>query len=337
MLAAAAAVVLAELAVRVVAPYLPEPERYGDTTTQAKAAQLQRIADGAAPGPCSRVVVAGNSMARDAFDPAVAAADPAFVGSYNASLDAASPDLLDRWLVEQVVPATDPSLVVVAIASLDLNARSKGAASALEAYETAPATADGPLGRLGAFADRTSALVRHRRELTDPTTWGPTLDRLRAGTPAPRTDAGGVPGLVGPTGEGRSRRQGRYTPGNAVTRTFTTQQLLNDFTLDETSASSLRRLVDDLRAAGTSVVLAALPVTDEYASFHPSGTEDMDRYLATLRDVAVDRAVPLLDLHADAPPEEFADTHHLNGAGADRFSRLLPSRLRDLDPRLLRC
>ncbi len=328
LLAALAVVVAAEAGARVAAPLLPDPHLYGDSTTAAKVLQLDRLEG------CTDLVVAGNSMARDAFDPGVL--DGAT--GYNAALDAASPALLDRWLTEEVLPRTHPAVVLVAVASLDLNTNSRAGAAARQAYDDAPATAGGFLGRLGALATRSSALVAHRRELTDPAQWGPALDHLRAGTRPSHLGPEGIEGLIGPQGQGLADQDLTYEPPpGPVLRRFVTEQLLNDFRIGDESVAALRRLVRDLRAQGTTVVLAALPVTADYVALHPGGAADFDAYRRTLASVAADEGLPLIDLHADAPVAEFADTHHLNRAGSVRFTRSLPDRLRAAGAPLRSC
>ena len=117
--AAVLVLVLAEFGARTLGPYLPAPDLYADQTTAVKVRQLDRLHDRAR---CATVVIAGNSMARDDLVPsAMGDGFDEGVAVYNASLDAASPTLLDRWIPDEVVPAADPDLIVIGLSSFDLS------------------------------------------------------------------------------------------------------------------------------------------------------------------------------------------------------------------------
>jgi hypothetical protein len=315
--------VVAEGAARLLGPYLPEPLVYGDEATQVKVEQLDAL------GPaCVDVVVAGNSMGRDAFDPQqFTAADPEHRRAYNASLDAASPELLERWVLEEVVPRLHPSTVVIPVASLDLNAHSNATTSALAAYDAAPATKPGWFTPVERRVVELSSLVGYRTELRDPQTVVDAVGRWRAGTPAERLSVAGIAGVLGAEGQGLSRRPLRYR-GDAGTKAFTKQQLLADYTIDGQQEEAISRLVGALQQQGIAPVLAVLPVTEDYIGLHPRGRADFDAFLREVQSLSSRDGVPLLDLHdAQAGSEAFADTHHLNEAGATWFSSTLPTKL----------
>lgn len=320
--AAAAVVLLAEGGARVLSPYLTEPARYGDDATAVKVAQMDARGD-----TCTDVVLAGNSMGRDAFDPAAfEAADPAHRRAYNASLDAASPELLESWVADEAVARLRPATVVLTLASLDVNASGPATRAALEAYEGAEQTRPDLIGRLGVAAGSVSDLIAYRTELRDPAELRSAIDRLREGTPAPRPSTAGIDRVLGADGEGLSRRSLQYR-GEPGAKLFTRQQLLAGWSLDHDQVDAATALIDDLRAQGIDVVLVVLPVTDDYVAQHPNGVADFATFLAAAEGIAGDTGAPLIDLHDAAPVERFADTHHLNGAGTSWFSAELAARL----------
>jgi hypothetical protein len=327
-------IVLAEVGVRLLAPYLPEPKLYGDDSTAVKAAQLERVGD---TDRCATVVVAGNSMARDDFVPSSMAPglDDGVV-VYNAALDAASPDLLARWLPDHVLPSTDPDLVVIGLSSFDLNDEARISRSALDSFSAAPLSRDDPFGDLQQPLVRHVALFRHRRELRDPVTVWSSLDRARRGVRESRPDPAGIAGVLDADGAGLSRRDLQYTasPGSD---TLLRRELLNDFAIGGRQTSSLRRLLTDLGDSGVDVVLAVLPVTDDYIVAHPDGAADHDRFLGLVDEIAAEADVTRLDLHDWAEVDDFADTHHLAGAAADRLSADLPSLLTEAGVALPGC
>ena len=314
---AAVVLVVAEVGVRLLAPYLPEPMLYADESTAVKVAQLDRVGGA---DRCATVVVAGNSMARDDLVPSrmTAGLDDGVI-VYNSALDAASPELLARWLPDHVVPEVDPDLVIIGLSSFDLNDSARISASALDGFDGAALTRDDFFGRLQQPLLRHLALFRHRQALRDPVTVWSSLGRARDGEREPRPEADGIPGVLDADGSGLSRRELRYDPALG-SDTLLRTELLNDFTIGGRQADSLRGLITELQDSGTEVVLAVLPVTEDYVGAHPAGADDHDRFLELVEEIAVEADVPELDLHDWAETEDFADTHHLAGAAADRLS-----------------
>ena len=323
--AAAAVVLLAEGGARVLSPYLTEPARYGDDATAVKVAQMDARGD-----TCTDVVLAGNSMGRDAFDPAAfQAADPARRRAYNASLDAASPELLESWVADEAVTRLRPTTVVLTLASLDVNASGPATRAALEAYEGAEQTRPDLIGRLGIAAGSVSDLVAYRTQLRDPAELRSAIERWQAGTPAPRPSTEGIDRVLGADGQGLSRRSLQYR-GDPGAKLFTRQQLLAGWSLDPEQVDAATALIGDLRTQGIDVVLVVLPVTDDYVAQHPNGAADFATFLAAAEGIADDTGAPLVDLHDAAPIDRFADTHHLNEAGTEWFSAELATRLTTL-------
>jgi hypothetical protein len=331
---AAAVIVLAEVGTRLLAPYLPAPMLYADESTAVKARQLERLRD---EDPCAAVVVAGNSMARDDLVPArMRPALPAGTTVYNAALDAASPELLGRWLPDHVLPAADPELVVLGISSFDLNDGARISASAVDSFSTAPLTRSDTFGRLQQPLLRNSALFRHRAELRDPAAVWSSIARAGRGDRAPRPDEAGIPGVLDADGAGLSRRDLRFAPGPG-SDTLLRTELLNDYALGGRQTAGLRELLADLDQRDVAVALVVLPVTDDYVDAHPEGGADHDRFLATVEELAAEADVPLLDLHDWARAGDFADTHHLAGPAADRLSDELPDLLAEAGVALPSC
>ena len=313
---AMAVIVVAEMCARALSPYLPAPRLWADETTAAKVAQMDSRG-----GSCTDLVLAGDSMGRDAFVPATfTQADPNHRSAYNASLDAASPGLLSRWIQEEVLGRLHPATVVLALASLDVNTNSRAIGSMRTNYEAAPLSRAGAWGDVEAWAVNSSALLRHRVELRQPSVLWDSFARARDGEAAPRRDAAG---LIGTDGEGLTRRNITYSGGSA-TRAFLDDQLLNDFVLDQDGLRVEGELMDALGSRGISVALVILPVTDDYANSHAGA---FSAFMDSVNRLATDHQTPLIDLHDRAEPSSFADTHHLNASGAGWFSRSLASEL----------
>ena len=191
-----AVLVLAEVAARAVSPYLPEPPLWTDDTTTVKVAQLDAL-------DCADLVFAGNSMTRDGLDPVTfEAADPEERSTYNAALDAATPALQERWVLDEVDPRVTPDGVVLGVSSFDLNDEAAIGQTALGAYDAAPLSRDDLFGRLQAPFIRTSDLFRYRNEIRDPETLWDGLQAWRDGERQPRLGPEGIEGVLGPRGPG---------------------------------------------------------------------------------------------------------------------------------------
>ena len=319
--------VVGELGARAFSPYLPEAQVWSDKSTQVKVAQMDRLARREG---CVDIAFVGNSMTRDAIDPRTyTAADPDHRSAYNAALDAATPSLLRRWTLEEVQPRLDPATVVLGLSSFDLNDNARIAASALDSYETAALSRDDLFGRLQAPLVEHSDVFRYRNELRDPAEVWAGIQRLRAGDRQERLSADGIEGIIGPDGEGLSRRPLQYTGAVSIQRLLQTE-LLNDFRMGGTQIGAADGLITELADRGVEVVLLVLPVTQDYVELHPEGGADFQRFLVTARRLAERTGAVLVDAHGWAEGDaQFADTHHLNGDGALAFSADLPELLAD--------
>lgn len=325
MLVTAVALVLAtEGVVRWLEPAMPRPLGWPDAATATKVEQLEvRAARG-----CTDVVFVGNSMTRDDLVPSVFEdADPAGRSAYNAALDAASPELLRRWVRDEVLPRASPATVVVGVASFDLNDAARLPAAALRAHEDAPFTASGLIGAVEEAFTRAFALVRNRPTLRDPEALADSVADRFAGRDAPRPSAEGIPGVIAADGHGLSRRDLAFT-GAPDTVTRLREEFLEPFVLGGEQAGALRALVGEISDAGARAVILRLPVTDAYVAAHPDGRDDVRAFEDLLRTALDGTDAVLVDAPA-LPRRSFADTHHLAGEGADRLSATLPSLLTD--------
>ena len=318
---------LAEVGARAFSPYLPEALLWSDNSTQVKVAQMERLARREG---CVDIAFVGNSMTRDAVDPRTyTASDPQHRSAYNAALDAATPALLERWTLEQVEPRLDPATVVLGLSSFDLNDNARIAASALDSYTTATLSRDDLFGRLQAPFVEHSALFEYRNELRDPSQLWAGIQAAADGERQERLSADGIEGIIGPDGEGLSRRELRYTGAVSIQR-FDRTELLNDFRMGGAQLTAAEDLIEGLQDRGVEVVLLLRPVTEDYIAQHPAQGADFQRYLVTARRLAESTGATLVEAQGwAAGDEQFADTHHLHGDGSLAFSADLPGLLAD--------
>ncbi len=314
-------VVLAEVGARALSPHLPEPSLWTDDTTTVKVAQLDAL-------DCTDVVFAGNSMTRDGLDPvAFEGADPAGRRAYNAALDAATPALQERWVLDEVDPRVTPDGVVLGVSSFDLNDAAAIGRTALAAYDAAPLSRDDLFGRLQAPFIRSSDLVRYRSTLRDPEALWEGIGAWRDGEREPRLTADGIDGLLGPDGQGLSRQELTYAP-SPITERFAQNELLNDFHLGGAQTEATEDLLAGLADRDVDTAVVVLPVTQDFVDLHPGGAAQHEEFLALVERLAEEHGAEFLDLHDLAPDDSwFADTHHLNRTGSEALSGALPGLL----------
>ena len=284
----------------VVSTTAPTVEWY-DQTTALKVDQMEDL-------DTVSVVFAGTSSAAQAFVPDVYD----FISgdtSYNVALAGGTPDVMERWLVEEVVPRTRPTTVVWGLTSLDV-APEYGDASGL-AYNEARATRTGTLAAADRWFSARSVLVRERPVLRSP-------DELLG-------DAGEARELgqeraeqtLGPQGERLD-----FAVDVSAQRQAITEARLANFTVDPTDTERIARSVADLQELGVEVILVELPVPQRFVAAHPNGAADHDRVGVALSELAEEAGVRFLDLSRSFLDSDFVDFTHLDQAAARRFTAI---------------
>ena len=175
---------------------------------------------------------------------------------------------------------------------------------------------DGLLGPVDRVASNLSALVRTRTELRQP---GRVLDAIRGVQDGPD---------ITPRGRDVLYRD-RTFEANAE-HVAQERAALRPFAVGGAQLDALDRLVRDTRALGIEVLLVDMPmVEDVYVGFHERGEADMARYDEVLDRYVAASGVEIVrarDLEWDR--SLFADSNHLNGAGAARLTALVAEALR---------
>ncbi len=325
VLVAATLVVAADVAVRALAPQLPEPLVWYDRGAQVKVAQMTRLArEGGVD-----VVFAGNSMVGTGINPAFVDVCRDQAGPcYNAALSAGVPTVMEPWLQEVVVPKLRPKAVVLALTSLDFNGNGHQQLSATESYENAPMARDDVFAKGTRELSRASYLFRYRTVIRQPANVASALERAVQGMPPRRDDGLSDNHRIGPSGEGIGRLEDRQRfPIPEQLADEIRNELLNDFEVTDDQVRALRRTISFLKRRNIEVILVDLPVTDAFIDLHPNGRRDYERYRTTLRRIADDLDLPLIDGTQFEQNELFADPNHMNGQGARRFGDYLSREL----------
>lgn len=318
---------VAELGVRAVDGRLLRPLEWHQWEAQVKADQIETLSTkGGAP-----IVIIGNSAMHYAFDPGRFAADlPQAPIAYNAGLPGGIPKIMQVWTERLVIPKLHPKVVVLGVVSADLNdagtqeyfykvfADSQAARRLMGVSST--------FERIDHELSSWSAVWRFRPFIRRPVTFVQSLRGNRPRTPAD---------TIGPLGVDPSRWNRTVDASPAKVQgfiAFRRTNWLRNYATGGSESAALRKLVEDVRALGVTVVLVEMPVGSYYVDAHPNGLQDYEKYEQEIATLAADTGSVLLDASRSvAPtPDYFSDFTHLNGKGTRAFTDYLARELQRL-------
>lgn len=313
-----------EVLARTLEPHLPEPTRWGNPFTDAKAAQIEDLAaDGGVD-----VLLAGSSIANAGLDPdAFDSAPDGARSAYNAALPGVSIRYVDAWVREIALPQLCPSLLVVGVTARDYNDRDSSNRRSLDAYREATprliATDQGGwLDRVDRFAVERSTFLRLRSLLRQPANVVRWLrgERVRGWPPRWLTAEGRYIGFDNDTYAVNDRRRA------GLERAF------RDFTVGGAEEEALERLVETAQGHGVEVAIVEMPVLEgRLTPYLPDGLADIERFRQSVEVVAARTGATLVQLPEFADREElFADEYHPNGDGTPMISAAIVRELRPL-------
>jgi len=324
LLAFVAVIAAVEGAARLVALRLGDAGGWNDPGLAAQARRMGEVAENQGG---AELVVLGSSATGEGIDPErLAQASQAYDSAYNAwhaGAPARSLDLLARSLI---LPLLHPEVVVIGLASEQLNDNGSGHFSH-EALESSPARPLVPED--GSAAERIvrpmadwSYFVRLRETLRRPSDL---VDALRAG---PDNN----PYEINARGMSTSNlaQELSLTPRHLEQN----REALADYELGAVELPAFRRLVQRLRSDGIRVLIVNMPVLEDvYLQLHPRGAMDNDRYEAALEALTREAGLAYLDTTVEPwGPEWFADENHVNGMGSARVTDLVAREVDRLVP-----
>ena len=289
-----------ELVARAVMADRPGEIRWYDAATQLKVEQMDDRGD-------VDVVIAGTSMAWQAFVPEVIAAETGMT-VYNAGLAGGTPEVMDRWLLEEVEPRLGPTTVVWGLSSFDV-APAWGEQQE-EAYDEALATRTGWLARVEQRVARYSTLVANRTVLRSlSATFGDEADARQA-------ELDEAAEFLGSSGERLDFRIDLDPERGEIVAARLTGSLPSSGDLE-----SIEQTVSTLRDRGIEVVMAELPAPGRFIAAHPGGQATYGRVGTALADLAARLGVRYIRPVGSFPDTNFVDYTHLDEASAAGFSR----------------
>ena len=300
-----------EAAVRVFESRIPEPPRFYSGRADAVVSDMDRLQ---ANGIRSDAVLVGTSqMARGGVPKTIA---PPLGAKWvqNVALPSAQTPVVQRWLLEEVVPRLHPKRVVWGVSSIDFNGRRKN--PGIANYNSAVAT------RRGAFADANreltdvSALARERAKLRRPTKLAAAL---RSGPPPPRRRLP-LTKLLGP-----QLPKNRAPTAGAVAKEagYLRGTLLGDFGVTPAYMNAFEQTLRSLREQKIQTAVVVMPVSSRYRASHPGGVAQYDKWKARITKRAHALGATVVDSNASMPDADFSDFVHLKPEPARVWSAKL--------------
>lgn len=309
-----------EISLRFMEPNLPIPLDWPIANMQAKYDQIDLLAQSEEE---IDVVFVGSSVVFDGINPLTVDEAAPWIVSYNAGIAGAiSTRTWEWWTTEVVIPKLKPDVLVIGVASVDLNSNDPdvfwGPFSRSRGFGRVEAGSEGSLSeRVEKQIEEWSALFRLRTVLRRPVrivvTFGEPFEEDL---------------IMGPFGsEPRIEEIDPYELTDDGKRRIEEGQL-KDFEPEGENLQYLETLVNEVVSADIKVVLVNMPVTDDYVNLHPRGESDYTDFVRTLEYFADDHGIQLLDFGREIESLDlFRDPSHLNYMGADVFSRMLAAAL----------
>lgn len=322
--AALGLLLLAEAGIRWRAPALPDPLIWSGPEMQYKERQIRRLQ---ASGGAS-VVFLGSSVVDAGVDPSsmsLATRRPV----YNAGTGGASLGMIDLWARRVVVPRLRPDVVVLGLASRELNPHDPEQARLERDFFESRAVkrldnGERLLQRVERTAEGWSSLFRYRTVLRQPRF----LSKALGLGSAPGRD--GYRALVADDGQHKRFLHLTFTGDPHVGRVLANRELRN-YEVGHRQLSTARGLISFLERQASHVIVVNMPETPTWLSLHPRGEADHEAFVAAIRALAASAEVRFID-GGVWQEDLFADPAHLNGKGARRLSALLEEELRRLGP-----
>jgi len=223
--------------------------------------------------------------------------------------------VVERWLLEEVVPRIHPQRVIWGVSSLDFNAARR--ASTIERYNNARQT------RVGALADADqslasfSALAKNRAALRDP------YDMLKVITGADLSNR--LPDRSQPRAASFDLGYKPLPPAKLKKMqlreiAYARDVQLRGYSLGREELVAFRRTLRRLKALNTEAAVVLMPVTQGYIDAHPRGARDFNAWRTRITAVAESEGVAVLDRTRSMPDAAFRDAEHLLVASAREFS-----------------
>jgi hypothetical protein len=310
-----------ELVVRATSDRLDDPLRYMSSDVERVVADLDVLQQAHVR---SDLTFVGTSMVRRD----VAANDfekllDDVKWAHNVALPGAQADVVERWMLEEVMPRVHARRVVWGISSMDFNDRRPS--PTIEKYDVARATQKGFYGDADRDIEALS-MSRYREQLRDPLKAMRALDGKGRDFEQKRKLGDRAVWPVGfPDASPAQIAKGRA----AHMRSVRDKQLKN-YRVGPRMLEAYTHTIAELRKQGVDVAIVLMPAPTFFVPLHPRGEADFADWKTKVTAAAKAQDVPVLDLTRSMPDRAFRDMEHLDREPAHEFSAKLADQLKAL-------
>ena len=278
-------------------------------------------------GTTSRVTFVGTSMVRRDVD--AARVEKALkwpdTSVHNVALPGAQTTVVQRWLLEEVVPRLHPKVVVWGVSTLDFNSGRPD--HPIDQYSAARASQRGLFGDLDRALE-VSAVSKHRDALRDPYE----LKAAAQDTATKYVEHKALRARATWKLEYDSKTPEQLKKMKANHLITVRDKQLKDFRVGDAEFAAFRDTITALQQQGIKVVIVIMPVPSDYLPLHPKGETQFKQWQQQITNEAVRLNVSVIDdLVRSMPDASFRDYEHLWPEPArEVFTPALAARLRAL-------
>lgn len=231
--------------------------------------------------------------------------------------------VVERWLLEEVVPRIHPQRIIWGVSSLDFNAARRE--STIERYNKARQTRIGALGDADQLMASFSALAKNRAALRDPygmlkVVTGADLSTRLPDRPQPRAASFDLGYKPLPPAQLKKMQLREISYARDVQ--------LRGYSLGREELDAFTRTLRRLKVLNTEAAVVLMPVTQGYIDAHPRGAKDFNEWRTRVTALAESEGVAVLDRTRSMPDTAFRDAEHLLIAPARDFSLEIASELK---------
>ena len=305
-----------ELTLRATEDQLPPIERWPTSQVSAKIDQMEQLVS---DGEQIDVVFVGSSVVEEGIDP-VTFNSVSNQTAYNAALGAASMRSLERFVVDVVLPLTDPDTIVVGVTPRDLNDGGISQTDFLDRLSGSHGmlmarTPQNPVEWVENWLFRHIAIFRLRPLLRDP---GRLFAAASGTDDSPELDSP----EPGPFGSDRTYEGEPYDNSATWSQPWVARQV-NNFSMGGHELESLRRLLGELTEDGVRVVVVNMPVSDDFADYLPDPSRDMATFDQLVESTAREFDATYVDAQHVFSVEDFRDPAHLKPDAAAALTAIV--------------
>ena len=322
----------AELSVRAAASRLPEPLNQFSSLAQGVVDDMKLLQS---KGIRSDLTFVGTSMVRRGVDAGRVEKEFGWSDTsvHNVALPGAQTEVVERWMLEEVIPRIHPKRVVWGVSTIDFNGNRPG--KTIDIYNKSRAGEHGFFGDLDRFMQH-SALSEHRSALKDPFQIKATLQGNAAKFEQQRNIKFRATWKL----EAPNFSAKRLARLRANHRKTVHDRQLYKFATGPKELRAFSHTISEMKRQGIDVVIVVMPVPKRFLIQHPHGEADFLAWQSEMTKTAKDAgADAVLDLSrtmrdagmADPPDDAFRDYEHMwPDAARNEFSPLLVRELKKL-------